>query len=714
MSGRSTSAPRLIGAALALALLPVGATAGARAAGTGAPASPALQVLPLLAPSPGPDAGLRRLVLPPTRTRAFSTVGATWSGDEGIRPLQVEVRTRAVRTGRWSGWRSLPVAPQHPGTGRDGTTPVYVGGADGVEARATADGGEPVDLRVDLIDPGSTPAGSLRPVAVAGLGGARVIPRDAWGADPQTECAAPPTGAPQAVFLSRSLTTKDYSRPEAAAVLRGVQAFETLSRGWCDMGAAYVVDRFGRIFAGRTQLSGTPLEGQGTPGFDASSLGVTVLATGSDAAPTAVQVTGLVPLLAGLLGPAYADPRGTTALVAGRGSPLHAPGEVVTFDVISDRSSAVRGGGTSTGTERALAQLRRRVADAMPGALVRPASSATELRLGHDGGLVISAGVLRSQDWTLAVRDARGAVVRLLEGSARTALEASWDLRDARGSFVDPGRYEVTLTGRADGRDGRPWTTGVALVGASGPPSGEPPTPELPGGGRVWTPAPGTTWQWQLQGDLDLSVDVPVYDLDGFTTSRETIAALRSAGKRSICYLSVGAWEDWRPDADRFPREVLGSDNGWEGERWLDIRRIDLLAPVLRERIAMCRDKGFDAVEPDNVDGYVNDSGFPLTAGDQLRFNRWLADEVHRQGMSVGLKNDLDQVPALVHDFDFAVNEQCFEFSECDALLPFVRAGKAVLHVEYDVPAERFCGQVPSGFSSMQKRLDLDAWRRPC
>jgi hypothetical protein len=324
--------------------------------------------------------------------------------------------------------------------------------------------------------------------------------------------------------------------------------------------------------------------------------------------------------------------------------------------------------------------------------------------------------VLGPQEWELVVQDGQGAVVRLLEGSARTAIEASWDLRDDDGALVAPGRYRVTLTGRADGRNGRPWTTEVELMGAASPPGGgtPSPTPGPPGTGELWSPAPGTTWQWQLQGDLDLSVDVPVYDLDGFTTSRETIAALRSAGKRSICYLSVGAWEDWRPDADRFPREVLGSDNGWEGERWLDIRRIDLLAPVLRERIAMCRDKGFDAVEPDNVDGYVNDSGFPLTAGDQLRFNRWLADEVHRQGMSVGLKNDLDQVPALVHDFDFAVNEQCFEFSECDALLPFVRAGKAVLHVEYDVPAERFCGQVPSGFSSMQKRLDLDAWRRPC
>ena len=229
-----------------------------------------------------------------------------------------------------------------------------------------------------------------------------------------------------------------------------------------------------------------------------------------------------------------------------------------------------------------------------------------------------------------------------------------------------------------------------------------------------WSPAPGAQWQWQLQGRLDTSVDVPIYDVDGFSTTRGDVAALRDEGRHVVCYLSVGAWEDWRPDAAAFPTSVLGAPNGWPGERWLDIRRIDLLAPVLRGRIEMCDAKGFDAVEPDNLDAYVNDSGFALTYADQLAFNRWVAREVHRAGMSVALKNDLDQVEDLVAEFDFAVNEQCVELDECDALLPFLRAGKAVLHVEYDLAPDQFCGVVPRGFSSMQKRVDLGAWRRPC
>ena len=231
---------------------------------------------------------------------------------------------------------------------------------------------------------------------------------------------------------------------------------------------------------------------------------------------------------------------------------------------------------------------------------------------------------------------------------------------------------------------------------------------------QVWTPSPGTAWQWQLQGRVKPEPDVPVYDVDGFDTPADTVAELKRHGGRAVCYLSVGAWEDWRPDADQFPPDVLGSSNGWSGERWLDIRRIDVLGPVLRQRIAMCADKGFDAVEPDNVDGYANRTGFSLTYEDQLAFNRWIADAVHQRGMSVALKNNLDQVPDLVDVYDFAVNEQCFEYDECDALLPFTEQGKAVLHVEYRVPPERFCGRVPRGFSSMQKREDLGAWRRPC
>ncbi|WP_433547994.1 endo alpha-1,4 polygalactosaminidase [Streptomyces sp. CA-294286] len=242
-------------------------------------------------------------------------------------------------------------------------------------------------------------------------------------------------------------------------------------------------------------------------------------------------------------------------------------------------------------------------------------------------------------------------------------------------------------------------------------PTGSAPAPT----GPRWQPRPGPAWQWQLSGELDLSVDVPVYDVDGHTTSAEKVAALHAKGRKVICYLSTGAWEEFRPDADRFPQEVLGRSNGWEGERWLDIRRTDVLEPLMAARMDMCREKGFDAVEPDNMDGYDNRTGFPLTAADQLRYNRLIARLAHDRGMAVGLKNDLDQIPELVGDFDFAVNEQCAEYHECAKLSPFIEADKAVFHVEYEVPTSRFCAEARAlRLSSMRKNYELDEWREQC
>ncbi|WP_320782076.1 endo alpha-1,4 polygalactosaminidase [Streptomyces sp. CRN 30] len=236
-----------------------------------------------------------------------------------------------------------------------------------------------------------------------------------------------------------------------------------------------------------------------------------------------------------------------------------------------------------------------------------------------------------------------------------------------------------------------------------------------PTGGGRWQPRPGVAWQWQLDGRVDPSVDVPVYDIDGFENTAADVAGLHADGRKVICYVNVGAWEDFRPDADHFPESVLGGPNGWEGERWLDIRRTSVLRPLMERRFDMCRDKGFDAVEPDLVEGYADDTGFPLTADDQLAYNRMIADIAHERGLAVGLKNDLAQIPELVGDFDFAVNEECAEFAECAELEPFVAAGKAVFHVEYRERTEDFCGEARElRLSSMRKKLELDVWRDPC
>jgi hypothetical protein len=236
-----------------------------------------------------------------------------------------------------------------------------------------------------------------------------------------------------------------------------------------------------------------------------------------------------------------------------------------------------------------------------------------------------------------------------------------------------------------------------------------------PGAGAPVRPPVHASWQWQLNGRLDVTVPGQVYDVDSFDTSRATVTRLHRAGRYVVCYVDVGTWENWRPDRTRFPSRVLGAGNGWPGERWLDVRRIDLLAPLLRARLAACRAKGFDAVEPDNVDGYANHSGFPLSAADQLRFNRWIARAAHAQHLAVALKNDLDQARALAPSFDFAVLEQCFQYGECGKARPFLRAGKGVYDAEYELPRSAFCPAAHRlGINAIRKRLSLGAWREPC
>lgn len=207
-----------------------------------------------------------------------------------------------------------------------------------------------------------------------------------------------------------------------------------------------------------------------------------------------------------------------------------------------------------------------------------------------------------------------------------------------------------------------------------------------------------------------------MYDIDLFENDAAVVADLHAAGRVVVCYLNAGGWEEWRPDADRFPKEVLGQPlDEWPGERWLDIRQLDALTPILGARLDLCQEKGFDGVEPDNVDGYANDTGFALSYDDQLRFNRWLSAQAHARGLSIGLKNDLDQIGDLVDDFDWALNEECFYYEECDALQPFIEAGKAVFHVEYEPDTSEFCDRARAlHFSSMLKRWDLDAWAEPC
>ncbi|KAG6584854.1 endo alpha-1,4 polygalactosaminidase [Phytophthora cinnamomi] len=236
--------------------------------------------------------------------------------------------------------------------------------------------------------------------------------------------------------------------------------------------------------------------------------------------------------------------------------------------------------------------------------------------------------------------------------------------------------------------------------------------------GRVkawWKPTPGTSYQIQLSGSLDLSYDVDMYDIDMFDTPNATIAELQQRGIKVICYFSAGTYEDWRTDKDRYSSDIIGTRlDEWKGESWVDIRS-SKLREIVADRMKLARAKGCDGVDPDNVDGAFNDNGFDLTANDQLDFNKFLATTAHGLNLTVGLKNDLDQIDALVSSFDFSVNEQCVQYDECDTLVPFIKQDKPVFGIEYSGDKATACATANSlNFDTLFKTLSLQSERYSC
>lgn len=231
-----------------------------------------------------------------------------------------------------------------------------------------------------------------------------------------------------------------------------------------------------------------------------------------------------------------------------------------------------------------------------------------------------------------------------------------------------------------------------------------------------WQPATSDRLHIQLSGQLRVPAWATFVEVDGAETTAATVADLHARGLRVACYISAGSAESYRHDIDRLPARVVGKRlDGWPDERWLDTRRIDLLAPVMRARITMCASKGFDAIEFDNVDGWVNDTGFPLTRADSLRYLRWLTSQGHAAGLAVGLKNALGAIAALADRVDWALNEQCVEYDECHRYAPLGRRGVPVFVVEYTGSQRRVCSVAHRwGLIAQRKHLNLGAWSHRC
>lgn len=207
--------------------------------------------------------------------------------------------------------------------------------------------------------------------------------------------------------------------------------------------------------------------------------------------------------------------------------------------------------------------------------------------------------------------------------------------------------------------------------------------------GSCWKPAIGTDWLWQLSCDTEktctnLDVKVPFYVIDAMSNPASTVAAIHARGEHAYCYVDIGSWEDKRADAAQFPESVLGERYiGWPHERWLDIRQMGILAPIMIARIHVCVEKGFDGAQFDNVQDWDNPTGFEITAAESAYYTAWIANQAHAMGLSTAWENAPTNVAVLEPYMEALIFESCYSHHFCQDSAPMIHAGKWAGGVEY-------------------------------
>jgi hypothetical protein len=198
-------------------------------------------------------------------------------------------------------------------------------------------------------------------------------------------------------------------------------------------------------------------------------------------------------------------------------------------------------------------------------------------------------------------------------------------------------------------------------------------------------------WDWQIQVDATHPLTqrtgaaaVDMYDIDGFTTTASTVSTIKSTWVANTyrhphvtCYLDLGTWEDFRPDAQLWtfgtgsvPQLIGNTVSGYSDEHWIDVRGISAMNRLVQNRIQkQCANKGFDTVEVDNIDAWdpVTTSGFLLTMEDAEAWLADLANRIHNLGMTVLWKNEPYLTYWALARFDGVLNEECYRYTECTA-----------------------------------------------
>ncbi|WP_432831569.1 N-acetylmuramoyl-L-alanine amidase [Dactylosporangium sp. CA-092794] len=288
-------------------------------------------------------------------TAPFSAVGVTWRERERVGAVSVAVRHH-IPGGTWSGWQAVgageadrdPVAGPGPspsavpgGAERGGADLVWVGLSDGVQVSVTSlAGAVPHDVTADLIDPADAPADAapaLGPTEDAAPVGLRpfmppINRRAAWGANERLMDWRPQYASyVKAVAVHHTATTNDYTESDVPKILRSIYQYQTVSRGWGDIGYNVLVDRFGRLWEGRSGGLARPVVGAQAGGFNTGTAGIAMIGDYRTTPVPPAVVESAARYTAWKLSLSQAiDPRGSVALTGGGSTSRYPAGTTVT------------------------------------------------------------------------------------------------------------------------------------------------------------------------------------------------------------------------------------------------------------------------------------------------------------------------------------------------------------------------------------------------
>jgi hypothetical protein len=300
------------------------------------------------ATSPSTTPGTKGLVAlsDPQPVRGYATVGVTWKQGVEYAEDHLAVQVRTEKNGTWSDWMEAEYHDEHGPDGgsteqeardeRPGTDALVIGDVDRVQMRAeTVDGSTPPDLKLAVIDPGTgtmtkaapaidtsklpEPVGSGNAPSdgepqATGAGDAQdtvalsamkvaakpyIYSRAQWGADERLrDQSRPAMGTVKAGFIHHTVNANTYTSAQVPALLRGIYAYHTQSRGWRDIGYNYLVDRFGRIWEGRYGGVGSPVVGAHTLGYNEVSFAMSAIGNYDIAAPPQAVLSAYARLFA--------------------------------------------------------------------------------------------------------------------------------------------------------------------------------------------------------------------------------------------------------------------------------------------------------------------------------------------------------------------------------------------------------------------------------